>query len=190
MAYCVKCGAYVPDGHSRCLACGYDEAAANRKKETEKSGGAAYAFEKDSLKEELGRLRRVQQERSRRWAEQEAERRRQKRGPGESGGAKKDSGAPGAFQAEPNRLLSALSYLSVLFALPFLLCPNDPFARFHAKQGAVLFCFGVLADIVGNMIPIGWVLTLFRLYCIYKGMSSALAGRREPLPYIGRFGMM
>lgn len=190
MAYCVKCGAYVPDGHRRCLACGYDEAAANEKKETKKGGGADYAFGKASFKEELERQRRVQQERSRRWAEQEAERRRQGRGSGENNGAKNDSGDFGEFHAEPNRLLSALSYLSVLFILPFLLCPNDPFARFHANQGAVLFGFGVLADVVGKIIPIGWVLTLFRLYCIYKGMSSALAGRREPLPYIGRFGMM
>ena len=25
MAYCKKCGAYIPDGLSACLACGYDE---------------------------------------------------------------------------------------------------------------------------------------------------------------------
>ena len=24
MAYCVRCGAYIPDGQSICLACGYD----------------------------------------------------------------------------------------------------------------------------------------------------------------------
>lgn len=101
-------------------------------------------------------------------------------GPGENNGAKNDSGDFGEFHAEPNRLLSALSYLSVLFILPFLLCPNDPFARFHAKQGAVLFGFGVLADVVGKIIPIGWVLTLFRLYCIYKGMSSLSQGAGEP----------
>ena len=27
MAYCDKCGAYIPDGQTKCLACGYDEAA-------------------------------------------------------------------------------------------------------------------------------------------------------------------
>ena len=26
MAYCDKCGAYIPDGQTKCLACGYDEA--------------------------------------------------------------------------------------------------------------------------------------------------------------------
>ena len=28
MSYCTKCGAYIPDGQTRCLACGFDEAAA------------------------------------------------------------------------------------------------------------------------------------------------------------------
>ena len=27
MPYCKSCGAYIPDGQSKCLACGYDEEA-------------------------------------------------------------------------------------------------------------------------------------------------------------------
>ena len=27
MAYCKSCGAYIPDGQTACLACGYDESA-------------------------------------------------------------------------------------------------------------------------------------------------------------------
>ena len=43
MAYCKKCGAYIPDGQENCLACGYDEAAERK----ERKGGAsasAYAY--------------------------------------------------------------------------------------------------------------------------------------------------
>ena len=25
MAYCRSCGAYIPDGHTKCLACGLDQ---------------------------------------------------------------------------------------------------------------------------------------------------------------------
>ena len=39
MAYCKKCGAYIPDGQSRCLACGYDESA--------EGGEYAYAYAKN-----------------------------------------------------------------------------------------------------------------------------------------------
>ena len=31
MAYCDKCGAYIPDGQSKCLACGYDAEEEKRK---------------------------------------------------------------------------------------------------------------------------------------------------------------
>ena len=71
--------------------------------------------------------------------------------------------------------------------LPFIFCPEDEFARFHAKQGFALFVFGLIADAIGSMFSIGWIVTLFRLYCIYKGMTSANEGRKEELPYIGRF---
>ena len=48
MAYCKSCGAYIPDGITACLACGYDEAAkaqessgtATAGKHEKKSGGA------------------------------------------------------------------------------------------------------------------------------------------------------
>ena len=73
MAYCKKCGAYVPDGLSACLACGYDEAA------EEKRSGAATAREQQNedfrLKYEEERRRR--QEDNRKWAEQERLRRQE-----------------------------------------------------------------------------------------------------------------
>ena len=72
--------------------------------------------------------------------------------------------------------------------LPRFFCPEDEFARYHARQGLVLFIFGVICDAISAAVPIGWVLTLFRLYCIYKGMTNALNDRMEPLPYIGRYG--
>ena len=68
MAYCDKCGAYIPDGQTKCLACGYDEAEVKAKKE-KKSSGTAYAYQ-DELKAKLEEQRRKQQEENRRWAEE------------------------------------------------------------------------------------------------------------------------
>ena len=90
--------------------------------------------------------------------------------------------------AEPNKLFAALSYISFLFVLPFILTPQDGFAKFHARQGLKLFIFSVIADALGALTGIGWVFTLLRLYLIYKGMSNAFNGREEPLPYIGNIG--
>ena len=87
-----------------------------------------------------------------------------------------------------NRILSALSYLSILWILPRFLCKDDAFARFHARQGLVLFVFSIICDAISAVFPIGGLLHLFRFYCIYKGMTNALNDRMEPLPYIGQFG--
>ena len=48
-----------------------------------------------------------------------------------------------------------------------------------------LFAFGIVIDVIGGLTGIGWIATLIRLYLIYKGMSNALNGRKEKLPWIG-----
>ena len=79
MAYCKSCGAYIPDGQTVCLACGYDEnavkqdhsgsAAAKAKapenKNTTRSGGNEKYRQVDSdfLKQQLEEQRRRQQTR-------------------------------------------------------------------------------------------------------------------------------
>ena len=98
--------------------------------------------------------------------------------------------APQSHEREPdrNRALAAISYLSVLFAIPYIFAPNDSYAKFHAKQGLKLFLFGIAADILTGIIGLGWIATLARFYLIYKGMTNALNGKKEPLPYIGTLG--
>lgn len=100
MAYCDKCGAYIPDGQTKCLACGYDaeeetkKAAAEKQrakvnKKTAASGAAAAdssarrsssaGINNEELRARLEEQRRRQQEQSRIWAERERERREQSR---------------------------------------------------------------------------------------------------------------
>ena len=93
------------------------------------------------------------------------------------------AGASGT--GEGNKALASLSYLSALFLLPYIFTPNDEYAKFHAKQGLKLFVFGIVIDVIGGLTGIGWIATLIRLYLIYKGMSNALNGRKEKLPWIG-----
>lgn len=100
MAYCKSCGAYIPDGHTTCLACGYDETAAKQTTaEQPKSGGQAAAsataqepkrstgsgkekykqVDSEFLRKELEEQRRRQQANSKKWAETEyAQRQRAK----------------------------------------------------------------------------------------------------------------
>lgn len=219
MAYCNKCGAYIPDGLSACLACGYDESA-----QTKKNTGAAAKSTSDIVRERMEEQRRARQEENRRWAEQEESRRRQQeqsrqwaeqekqrrqqqeqsRQWAEQEYARRQAERENAARnytyrstlnranpgktADSGKLFAALSYLSFLFVLPHIFCPQDEFAKFHAKQGLKLFIFTILADTLGALTGFGWILSLLRFYFIYKGMSNAFNGVEEPLPYIGNIG--
>ena len=196
MSYCTKCGAYIPDGQSHCLACGFDETA-------EKTGTSAAAQEKktddgihrmstEELRRELEQQRKRKQEEHHRWAEAEYERR--KSAAASSGRADDSTEQPvqpeqrdSAMPDPLVRLISAASYISVLFILPYIFANDSGFARFHARQGLGLFIFGAVADVIGSIFPLAWLLWIIRIYCIYKGVTGALSGRTEELPLLGKY---
>ena len=202
MAYCEKCGAYIPDGQTKCLACGYDPdaqaayqaAAAAREQEDE----ARRAEERRRQRQEEYRQRAVAEFARRQKATQEQERQTEARAAGhpysESGRVQHydygyDAGyddTPHRGQVKQNKLLAAASYLGILCILPYIFCPDDRFARFHAKQGLVLLLFDVLTSVLGGLTGIGWLLSLFSVYCVFKGFFGALGGRMEELPLIGK----
>jgi uncharacterized membrane protein len=74
MAYCKSCGAYIPDGLSACLACGYDEASEQAASAVKKQSSPKEK-QNDDVREVMDRHRRLQQEKNRQWAEKEKERR-------------------------------------------------------------------------------------------------------------------
>lgn len=216
MPYCKSCGAYIPDGLSACLACGFDEnakeaaAAAAKKAEQEAAEQRKLKQEQEEYaRQEMERKRRLQQEQNRQWAEQEKarrERQQENRQWAQEEYARRQTEREaqqsrvniGGVESERtenlhtdtktgNQALAALSYLSLFFTLPFIITPEDEYAKFHAKQGLRLFILSAIADMLIST-PIGWILSLFRVYCIFKGITNALHGKKEPLPYIGTIG--
>ena len=182
MAYCNECGAYIPDGQTACLACGYDYTQ-TKQKGTKTFGGFAYGFDSDVLKSEIEKQKQRIKEESKKWAEEEKARRdAQNSKTKENDTAKKEARE---MSNGSIRLLSAACYLGGLCILPYIFAPNSQYAKFHAKQGIKLFVFGIISNIITGIIPIGALLTLFRFYLIYKGMSAALNNRMEALPVIG-----
>ncbi len=196
MAYCNECGAYIPDGHSKCLACGYD--ASETAKQAEEKAGQAYEYKyeevkqtnTDFLKQQLEQQRRRQQENSRKWAETEKAQREKTRqehasynysSPRSTDTKKYET--PGALSG--SKLFSLLSYFGILFVLPYLFCKDDDFALFHAKQGMILFVVTMAARLAASILGLGWLVNIARIYFIYKGIVSALNGRKDRLPYIG-----
>ncbi len=203
MAYCSKCGAYIPDGQSKCLACGYDS---SEESEQRHNGGYAYdgapgdkrrgagedeqrqAQERERRQEEY--RRQAEEEFRHRQAEQTQWERQDRRSSGghpySEEGYEGEYDAPGRGGAAGNKFLAAASYLGVLCILPYLICPQDRFAMFHAKQGVALLLFEIAVGIIGGITGIGWLLSIFSVVCAVKGISGALRGRTEPLPLIGK----
>ena len=181
MAYCRECGAYVPDGQTKCLACGFDEAERGM---NNNSGAYAYETKKENNHIDTNEIKEKIREEAKKWAEEESRRRKQE--------AEEKKAAETAYKppkekssTDTSKIFAALSYLGILFVLPYIFASEDGFARYHGKQGLILFVAGIVGDIAGSLIGLGWVVTLAKLYLIYKGMMNALEGRAAPLPWIG-----
>lgn len=186
MAYCRNCGAYIPDGHTKCLACGLDQ---EQEEKSEYASAAQTREEEDSRRRAREEQQRKEEDRrrreeDRRWAEAERRRRQARREPPrEDMQFYPEGDRPKGYQS--NRLLAALSYIPALFILPFIFCSNDKFALYHARQGLILFAVTAAGQILGSAFGLGWIVGLMQIYWIIKGISNANAGRMEPLPYIG-----
>lgn len=87
-----------------------------------------------------------------------------------------------AKDVEDNKDMAALGYLWVLSIVIFLAKKNSPFARYHAKQGIVLF----LLSLAFWMVPgIGQLLEILVLAGIVIGFAYAAQGQWKDVPVVG-----
>jgi len=96
-----------------------------------------------------------------------------------------------ATKKEKNTGMAIVAY--ILFFIPLLTdAKNDPFVKYHVKQGLSLFLVAVVIQIIAYISIIGWTLVwpfnilLFVLFVI--GVMHALNGEQKPLPVIGQLG--
>ncbi|MEK7181813.1 MAG: hypothetical protein AAB519_03530 [Patescibacteria group bacterium] len=80
---------------------------------------------------------------------------------------------------EDNKLVAALSYVSILFLVPLLAKKESPFCQFHAKQGLVL----CVASFVFSFIPvIGWLANVGLLVVAIIAIIQTLSGKSWEIP--------
>ena len=112
-----------------------------------------------------------------------------------------------------NKIISAFSYLGILFFLPLVACPNSKFGRFHANQGLVLLITNIILNvfraianfvvsliftyITGFYVITGILTTLISiavggvsLALFLYGFINTLMGRAKKLPVIGQFTLI
>ena len=90
-------------------------------------------------------------------------------------------------------VMAVFAYLGVLIVIPFLMDgKNDPFVKFHLKQGLTLVVFEVVAWFI-EWFPvfgwfIGWILWLVALVLTIIGIINVLNSQEKELPLIGQYG--
>ena len=156
--------------------------------------------------------RREQQEMNRKWAESEQRRRQQQedfrrsqeeaarrsaewdsqRTTNEDGFYRLHRYGPGvdasftrSGSGSEGKLFSYLSYISFLCFLPSILGVNDPFTRFHAKQGRKLFFTSLILSWIPGLNAIAW---LAQVVLAVTGMRNVTNGEMRELPIVGRLG--
>lgn len=90
-----------------------------------------------------------------------------------------------------DRLFAAMSYVWVLFAIPYTLGYKKPFVFRHAQNGLALFIFELLLMAVGLVPVIGWAAAfvgwVFVCVCAVLGIGHAIAGQPWKLPLLDRY---
>ena len=88
-----------------------------------------------------------------------------------------------------NKLMAVLSYFGILVLIPLLTeSKNDPFVKFHIKQGLVLLIAYVIGGALTWIPVIGWALGIVLFVLFIIGIINASGGKESPLPIIGQFG--
>lgn len=85
--------------------------------------------------------------------------------------------------------MAALSYLWILFLIPFLKKKKDAFVDFHARQGFMLFVTSMILFIISLVPAIAYSVAPFLWLLFFLGwllaLLYALAGRMWKIPLIG-----
>ncbi len=89
---------------------------------------------------------------------------------------------------ERNKTMAALAY--IMFFLPLIASPDSDYGRFHANQGLLLLILSIVGNWVLRFIPfigkiLSFLLSVFILVFIIKGIMNGLNGKIEEIPLIG-----
>jgi uncharacterized membrane protein len=95
------------------------------------------------------------------------------------------------FDFGQDSLIVAASYLGPLVIIPYMTNREDPYTRFHIKQGLVLFVayliLWVFSGFLFFMWPIIQIIHLGLFILSLIGIVNALQHKEKELPLIGQF---
>lgn len=99
---------------------------------------------------------------------------------------------PSPSSGSHKTLMGVLSYLGILVIIPLLTeAKNDPFVKFHAKQGLVLLVCEVALTLIGSFFwDLYMIINLINLAILVlaiMGIINVSKGQMKELPVVGQF---
>lgn len=96
-----------------------------------------------------------------------------------------------ASAPQKNVLMGVLSYLGPLVIVSYLTEKDDPFVKFHIRQGVVLIVIEVAAWIIGSMMWTLWplisIVNVGTVILSIIGIVNVVQGQQKELPLVGHF---
>ena len=93
--------------------------------------------------------------------------------------------------AQNKTLMGALAYLGILIIIPFLMAKDDPFVKFHIRQGLVLVVIELAIWVIGMFTYQFWsILQLANLAALVLaiiGIVNVTQNKEAELPIVGSF---
>ena len=97
----------------------------------------------------------------------------------------------GAPAVGKNIAMGVLAYLGPLVIVSFIVAKDDPFVKYHIKQGLVLFVIEVVLWMLSNMIWQLWmiydIINIGTLILSILGIVNVVNGQEKELPLVGKF---
>lgn len=90
--------------------------------------------------------------------------------------------------------MGVLCYLGPLVFIPFFVAKDDPFVKFHIKQGLVVFVIELVAYLLPMLLWIYFLSMLMNLIMLAAlilsviGIINVVQGKETELPLVGSFG--
>ncbi len=92
---------------------------------------------------------------------------------------------------QKNTLMSVLSYIGPLVIVSYVVSKDDPFVKFHIKQGLVLLAIEAAVWVAGmvmwQLYPILSIVNLGTLILSIIGIVNVVQGQQKELPLVGSF---
>lgn len=99
---------------------------------------------------------------------------------------------PVVTPAQNKTLMGVLCYLGILLIIPYLMAKEDPFVKYHLKQGLVLVIIEAAVWVMSmmfmwHMYALFSLIQLATLVLSIIGIINVVQGHEKELPLVGQF---